>query len=917
MVPPTNSSTTNDMITEEPISPHQIPRLTRRLTGFLPQEIKAIDATIPLKSRSLWQKHQVKKFENADQFEGRFIDHVETTLARSLYNCDDLAAYEATSMAVRDNLTIDWNKTQQKFTTRDPKRIYYLSLEFLMGRALDNALINMDISDKNETDVNGASGKPTKKKEGAATNTKEMVAESLDELGFRLEDVIEQEPDAALGNGGLGRLAACFIDSMATENIPAWGYGLRYEYGIFAQKIIDGYQVETPDYWLNLGNAWEIERNEVQFPVTFYGYVDRSEKNTSTLAASQWIGGERVLACAYDFPVPGYKTSNVNNLRLWKAKPTTEFDFAKFNSGDYQNSVEAQQRAESITACLYPNDNFEQGKELRLKQQYFWCSASLHDIIRRYKKTKRPWREFPDQVAIQLNDTHPTLAVVELQRILVDLEKLDWHDAWDIVTKTFAYTNHTVMQEALEKWPVGLFGHLLPRHLEIIYDINWFFLQDVAKKFPKDVDLLSRISIIEEGGQERQIRMAFLAVVGSHKVNGVAELHSELIKTTIFGDFVKFFGPSKFTNVTNGITPRRWLKSANPALDKLISETLQDPEGNYLLDMPALTKLSALADDKEFQKKWYKVKKDNKIRLADLIKKLNGGVDIIDREHIDDTLFDMQVKRIHEYKRQQLNIFGVIYRYLAMKTMIANGASLKEVEEKFPRKVSFFGGKSAPGYYMAKLIIKLINSVGDVINNDVEIGNLLKVVFIPEYNVSKAEIIIPASDLSEHISTAGTEASGTSNMKFAMNGGLIIGTVDGANVEITREIGEDNIFLFGNLSENVEELRYNHQYQETPIPEDLDKVLKHIEEGNFSPENPNEFQPIVDTIKAHGDYYLCSDDFDSYIATQELVDQVFHTQRDEWTKKSILSVANCGFFSSDRCIQEYSETIWNVEPVKK
>lgn len=910
MSPPINTSTTNDMITEEPSTPHQIPRLTRRLTGFLPQEIKAIDATIPLKSRTLWNKHQVKKFNQADEFEGRFIDHVETTLARSLYNCDDLAAYEATSMSVRDNLIIDWNKTQQKFTTRDPKRIYYLSLEFLMGRALDNALINMQM-ENNETDVNGI--KNTKK----TINTREMVSGALNELGFKLEDVIEQERDSGLGNGGLGRLASCFIDSMATENIPAWGYGLRYEYGIFSQKIIDGYQVETPDYWLNFGNAWDIERTEVQFPVTFYGYVDRSTKSTSTLSPSQWIGGERVLAVAYDFPVPGYKTSNVNNLRLWKAKPTTEFDFAKFNSGDYQNSVEQQQRAESITAVLYPNDNFEQGKELRLKQQYFWCSASLHDILRRYKKTKRPWREFPDQVAIQLNDTHPTLAVVELQRILVDMEKLDWHEAWDIVTKTFAYTNHTVMQEALEKWPVGLFGHLLPRHLEIIYDINWFFLQDVAKKFPKDVDLLSRISIIEEGGQERQIRMAYLAIVGSHKVNGVAELHSELIKTTIFSDFVKFYGVSKFTNVTNGITPRRWLKCANPKLDKLISETLKDPECNYLLDMPKLTELNELADNKEFQEKWYEVKLHNKIRLADLIKKLNGGVDIIDREHISGTLFDIQVKRIHEYKRQQLNIIGVIYRYLSMKTMIANGASLKEVEDKFPRKVSIFGGKSAPGYYMAKLIIKLINSVADVVNNDVEIGSLLKVVFIPEYNVSKAEIIIPASDLSEHISTAGTEASGTSNMKFVMNGGLIIGTVDGANVEITREIGEDNIFLFGNLSENVEDLRYNHQYKENSLPEGLDKVLSHIEEGNFSPENPGEFQPIVDTIKAHGDYYLCSDDFESYIATQELVDHVFHNERSEWTKKSILSVANCGFFSSDRCIQEYSEAIWNVEPVKK
>ncbi|AHY78314.1 ADI_G0061570.mRNA.1.CDS.1 [Saccharomyces cerevisiae] len=901
-MPPASTSTTNDMITEEPTSPHQIPRLTRRLTGFLPQEIKSIDTMIPLKSRALWNKHQVKKFNKAEDFQDRFIDHVETTLARSLYNCDDMAAYEAASMSIRDNLVIDWNKTQQKFTTRDPKRVYYLSLEFLMGRALDNALINMKIEDPE--DPAASKGKP-----------REMIKGALDDLGFKLEDVLDQEPDAGLGNGGLGRLAACFVDSMATEGIPAWGYGLRYEYGIFAQKIIDGYQVETPDYWLNSGNPWEIERNEVQIPVTFYGYVDRPEGGKTTLSASQWIGGERVLAVAYDFPVPGFKTSNVNNLRLWQARPTTEFDFAKFNNGDYKNSVAQQQRAESITAVLYPNDNFAQGKELRLKQQYFWCAASLHDILRRFKKSKRPWTEFPDQVAIQLNDTHPTLAIVELQRVLVDLEKLDWHEAWDIVTKTFAYTNHTVMQEALEKWPVGLFGHLLPRHLEIIYDINWFFLQDVAKKFPKDVDLLSRISIIEENSPERQIRMAFLAIVGSHKVNGVAELHSELIKTTIFKDFVKFYGPSKFVNVTNGITPRRWLKQANPSLAKLISETLNDPTEEYLLDMAKLTQLGKYVEDREFLKKWNQVKLNNKIRLVDLIKKENDGVDIINREYLDDTLFDMQVKRIHEYKRQQLNIFGIIYRYLAMKNMLKNGASIEEVAKKYPRKVSIFGGKSAPGYYMAKLIIKLINCVADIVNNDESIEHLLKVVFVADYNVSKAEIIIPASDLSEHISTAGTEASGTSNMKFVMNGGLIIGTVDGANVEITREIGEDNVFLFGNLSENVEELRYNHQYHPQDLPSSLDSVLSYIESGQFSPENPNEFKPLVDSIKYHGDYYLVSDDFESYLATHELVDQEFHNQRSEWLKKSVLSVANVGFFSSDRCIEEYSDTIWNVEPV--
>lgn len=894
-----NGSTTNDMITSEPSNPQQVPRLARRLTGFLPSEIKSIDTMIPLKSRNLWNKHQIKKFENADGFEDKFIHHVETNLGRSLYNCDDLAAYEAASLAVRDNLTIDWNKTQQRITARDHKRVYYLSLEFLMGRALDNALINLP-SHKGNTSSDGSP-------------SREMISQSLDDLGFKLEDVLEQEPDAALGNGGLGRLAACFVDSMATENIPAWGYGLHYQYGIFAQKIINGYQVETPEYWLMNGNPWEIERNEIQVPVTFYGYVDRSEnKTSSTLEPAQWIGGERVLAIPYDFPVPGFKTTTVNNLRLWQARPTTEFDFAKFNSGDYKNSVLAQQRAESLTACLYPNDNFIQGKELRLKQQYFWCAASLHDIVRRFKKTHRPWSEFPDQVAIQLNDTHPTIGVVELQRILVDLEKLDWHEAWNIVQNTFSYTNHTVMQEALEKWPISLFGRLLPRHLEIIYDINWFFLKDVEKKFPKDMDLLKRISLIEENG-ERNIRMAFLAIVGSHKVNGVAELHSELIKTSIFKDFVQFYGPSKFTNVTNGITPRRWLKQANPNLAKLISEWTNDPNDDYLLDTSKLTQLTQFAENPEFQDKWNDIKLQNKLRLADLIQKVYDGKDIVNREHIGETLFDIQVKRIHEYKRQQMNVFGVIYRYLAIKELVKQGKSREEIAMKYPPKVSVFGGKSAPGYYMAKLIIKLINAVADVVNDDEDIGHLLKVAFIADYNVSKAEIIIPASDLSEHISTAGTEASGTSNMKFVMNGGLIIGTVDGANVEITREIGEENIFLFGNLSENVEELRYNHNYHQKPLPEELQKVLRALESGQFSPNNPNEFKPIWDSIEHHGDYYLVSDDFESYLATQELVDQVFHNDKKEWIKKSILSVANVGFFSSDRCIQEYAETIWNVE----
>jgi len=848
------------------------PKHIRRFTGFSPAEIKSIDSVIPLKSRETWKKFAVEKFEDKETFQKDFVRHVETTLARSMYNCDELAAYQATSNSIRDNLITDWNKTQQKQTIKDPKRVYYLSLEFLMGRALDNALIN--------------------------THTREYIKDSVDELGFNLEDLIQQEPDAALGNGGLGRLAACFVDSLSTGKYPGWGYGLRYQYGIFAQKIIDGYQVETPDYWLKFSNPWEIPRKEIQIPVDFYGHVEHT-KDDNGVKKSTWIGGERVLAVAYDFPTPGYKTENVNNLRLWSAEPTKEFDFSKFNAGDYQNSVAGQQRAESITAVLYPNDNFDSGKELRLKQQYFWVSASLHDILRRFKKTKRPWSEFSDQIAIQLNDTHPTLAIVELQRVLVDLEGLSWDEAWEIVTSTFGYTNHTVMTEALEKWPVELVQRLLPRHLEIIYDINLFFLQSVEKKFPKDRDLLSRVSIIEES-QPRQVRMAYLAIIGSHKVNGVAELHSELIKTTIFKDFVNIYGGSKFTNVTNGITPRRWLRQANPKLSKLIASKLGGD--HYLSNLNELKGLEKYAEDPEFQKQWFDIKLENKKRLSALIKQLTGTE--IKNPNV---LFDIQVKRIHEYKRQQLNILGVIHRYLRIKS------ASPEEKAKILSKVVIFGGKSAPGYYTAKLIIKLINAVGEVINNDPDVGDLLKVVFIPDYNVSKAEQIVPASDLSEHISTAGTEASGTSNMKFVLNGGLIIGTVDGANVEITREIGEENIFLFGHLAENVEDIRHEHRYGHYELPDSLAKVFDAIESGTFG--NGDEYRSLIDSIKYHGDHYLVGDDFESYLQAHELVDQAYLNQK-EWWKKSILSVANSGFFSSDRAIDEYAESIWNIEPIE-
>ncbi|KAI2613830.1 glycosyltransferase family 35 protein [Hypoxylon fragiforme] len=787
-----------------------------------------------------------------------------------MFNCDESAAYSATSLAFRDRLIKDWNKTQQRQTFTDSKRVYYLSLEFLMGRALDNAMLNI----------------------GAKTTAKDGLAE----LGFRVEDIIGQEHDAALGNGGLGRLAACFLDSLASLNYAAWGYGLRYRYGIFKQEIIDGYQIEVPDYWLDF-NPWEFPRHDVTVDIHFYGSVRKTQdENGKTVA--HWEGGDTVTAVAYDVPIPGYDTPSTNNLRLWSSKAASgEFDFQKFNSGEYESSVADQQKAETISAVLYPNDNLDRGKELRLKQQYFWVAASLYDIVRRFKKTKRAWSEFPDQVAIQLNDTHPTLAIVELQRILIDIEGLEWDEAWQIVTSTFGYTNHTVLPEALEKWPVTLMQNLLPRHLQIIYDINLFFLQSVEKKFPDDRDMLRRVSIIEES-QPKMVRMAFLAVVGSHKVNGVAELHSDLIQTTIFKDFVSIFGADKFTNVTNGITPRRWLHQANPRLSELIHSKIGSYD--FLKDLTLLNKLEQYVDDKAFRKEWAEIKYANKVRLAKYIK-TTTGVTVNPA-----ALFDVQVKRIHEYKRQQLNIFGVISRYLKLKAM-----SPEERKKQLPR-VSIFGGKAAPGYWMAKQIIHLVNNVGSVVNNDADIGDLLKVVFLEDYNVSKAEMITPASDISEHISTAGTEASGTSNMKFVLNGGLIIGTCDGANIEITREVGQENIFLFGTLSEDVEDLRHAHNYGTHAVDASLSEVFDAIQSDAFG--SSDDFNALVSAVRDHGDYYLVSDDFQSYLDTQRMVDDEYRNQ-DEWVSKCIRSVARMGFFTSDRCINEYAEGIWNVEPL--
>jgi starch phosphorylase len=634
------------------------------------------------------------------------------------------------------------------------------------------------------------------------------------------------------------------MDSLATLDYPAWGYGIRYNYGIFEQRIVDGYQMEHPDYWLTFGNPWEIQRLDIAYDVAFGGRV-LSSKSASGKTVYTWEAGEKVVAIAYDYPIPGFGTKTTINIRLWSSKPNVEFDFQSFNAGDYEKSVREQTEAENITSCLYPNDNHFIGKKLRLKQQYFFVCATLQDIIRRFKKTGDPWSEFPNQVAIQLNDTHPTIGIVELQRILIDEEGLDWDSAWDIVTKVYSYTNHTVLPEALEKWQVPLMRELLPRHMMIIFDINLFFLQKVEKKYPGDREKLRRMSIIEEGSPQC-VRMAYLAVVGSHTVNGVAELHSDLVKNKLLHEFAEFFGSHRFTNVTNGVTPRRWLHQSNPQLSELITETLGSQQ--WLKDLSLLAGLKKFATAPAFQEKWMAIKRANKKRLAEHIAQTcNVFVS-------PDALFDIQCKRLHEYKRQFMNILGVIYRYEKLQKL--TDAELAKV---VPRVV-IFAGKSAPGYYMAKMIIKLINNASSVINYNQRTSKYLQLVFIPNYNVSLAEVMIPASDISQHISTAGTEASGTSNMKFVLNGGLIVGTVDGANIEIGEETGEDNIFLFGTLTPEVDDIRHRQTYGGGVIVDPkLESVLESIRAGNYG--QPAIFEPLLHTLSS--DYYLLHTDFSS------------------------------------------------------
>ena len=777
--------------------------------------------------------------------------------------------FNATAYVVRDHMVDHWMKTTQNYYRHDVKRVYYFSLEFLMGRTLMNSLLNLNLDE------------PSRK--------------ALSAIGVELEEIRSIEHDAGLGNGGLGRLAACFLDSMATLDLPGFGYGIRYEYGMFMQTIDGGRQVEHPDNWLRYGNPWEFPRAEVLYPVNFNGRVVEYSDD-SGVTRHCWEDYDDVLAMAYDTPVPGYDTTTVNKIRLWSAKSTRDFDLGHFNAGNYVKAVEDKNQTENISKVLYPNDTTSMGKELRLKQQYFFVCASLQDVLHRYDKQHKNLDALPDKVAIQLNDTHPSIAIPELMRVLLDLHHLEWDQAWDITVRTFSYTNHTLMPEALETWPVAMFEKILPRHMQIIYSINHHFLKDVMHQYPGDTEMMRRMSIIDESGDKR-IRMAHLSIVGSHKVNGVAQIHTDLMRQTIFADFDRFY-PGKIVNMTNGITPRRWLNQANPLLARLISSHIGC---DWIKDLTQLKNLTPLAEDAYFCAEFASAKRANKERFAEFMQqnyKISINVD---------SLFDVQIKRIHEYKRQLLNLLHVVTLY--------NRIRHNPGADYVPRTI-IFGGKAAPGYVMAKLIIKLINDVADIVNNDPIVGSRLKVVFVPNYNVSSAEIIIPAADLSEQISTAGTEASGTGNMKLALNGALTIGTLDGANVEIRDEVGADNIFIFGLTTDGVSRLRedgYNPKdyYQAN---HELREVLDMIGSGFFSLDEPNRFKPIVDSLLHHGDHYLLLADYASYIACQKKVDASYRDQH-QWLKRAILNVANMGKFSSDRTIMQYAEKIWDAKRV--
>lgn len=778
-------------------------------------------------------------------------------------------AYEALALAIRDQLMEKWANSSNTYRETDCRCCYYLSMEFLIGRSLSNAVFNLGFES--------------------------FLSQALQEIGWNIEELVDKEPDAGLGSSGLGRLAACFIDSCATMQLPVTGYGLRYEYGMFNQDIVNGEQIEKPDHWLRYGNIWEIERPEFTCRIKFGGRTEKfTDKNGHTRVS--WVDTHDILAIPYDMPAPGYKNGTVNTLRLWKAGATEDFDLQEFNEGDYAESVAAKNTAENITMVLYPNDAYENGKVLRLQQEYLLASASLQDVISRWvSQHGLDFSFFAEKNCFQLNDTHPSIAVAELMRLLMDVYGIDWDQAWGITQNTMAYTHHTLLPEASELWPVNYFKQLLPRLMEIIFEINVHFLAEVSVRWPDDTARLARMSLIEEG-HEQYVRMAYLAVVGSHSVNGVAELHSKRLQQGIFRDFYELW-PKKFNNKTNGVTPRRWLANCNPTLTALITKTIGD---GWITDLGHLKKLTPYADDLKFRQDWYQVKQNNKQRLIDYNKvKLDVDLNI-------DSLFDIQAKRIHEYNRQILNILHVIHLYDRIK---------RDDTAHWTNRCIMIGGKAAPNYYMAKKIIKLINNVGGVINRDPDVGDKLKLVFLPDYRVSAMEKICPGADLSEQISTAGKEASGTGNMKFMMNAALTIGTLDGTNIEIREEVGDENFFLFGLNEQEVENL--HHCYDPQSIiaqDEDLKRVMSLLDCGHFNQFEPGIFDTITCSLKSPCDPWMTIADFRSYVDVQKQV-EIAYKDRDRWTRMSILNCANSGRFSTDRTIAEYNRDIWKLEPI--
>ncbi len=797
------------------------------------------------------------------------IEHLFLTQGRTLELATQNDFYMAVAYAIRDRLLYRWLHSIRTMRRKEVKGVGYLSAEFLIGPQLENNLINLGIYNE--------------------------VKEAFDNAGHDLTTLIEYEQEPGLGNGGLGRLAACFLDSLATMEVPAIGYGIRYEFGIFDQEISNGWQVEITDKWLNLGNPWEIARPEISYEVKLGGHTESYIDDKGNYRV-RWIPAQVVKGFAFDTPVLGYKVNMCNTLRLWKAEAVESFDFQAFNTGDYYDAVHEKVVSENITKVLYPNDEPPQGKQLRLEQQYFLVSCSLQDMLRIYLLEQKKLDKFHEGFAIQLNDTHPSLAVAELMRLLIDEHEMAWDEAWQITTNALAYTNHTLLPEALEKWSLPIFGNLLPRHLEIIFEINRCFLDQVRTKCPGDPEKLTRLSLIDETGP-KYVRMAHLACVGSHSINGVAKLHTELLKETVLRDFYEL-SPEKFNNKTNGVTPRRFMMLSNPRLARLLTSRIGE---SWITRLSDLRQIEPYADDPDFRREWKQIKNENKRDLSRIIERLTGIATN------SESLFDIQVKRLHEYKRQHLNVLHVITLYNRIK---------KNPTLDITPRTFIFGGKAAPGYFMAKLIIKLINSVAEVVNRDPDVADRLKVVFFPDFNVKNAQRIYPAADLSEQISTAGKEASGTGNMKFAMNGALTIGTLDGANVEIREEVGAENFFLFGLTADEVSDLRtkgYNPpDYYDANA--DLREAIDLTSSGTFSGGDRELFKPLVNSILFHDEYMLLAD-YQSYVDCQDQVGGAFRDE-ERWTRMSILNVARIGKFSSDRSIKEYCEDIWKVKPVK-